>query len=580
MKRTLTPVFLLLLSFTFFATDLQAQTVPSQQGAGGVSAREDLLEKEATLRDVVTTPKEAPSVEVPVDQEAQIPEGEKVLVSRIEVTGATLLSAREIRKIIAEYEGKELSMRGMQEVANKITDAYRQRGYITSRAILPPQRIENNVLKIEVLQGTMGSVDVQGNRYYRTSLIKKRIQLKKGDVFDYNKLKTNLGVLNQYPDRKVKTVLTPGQEQGTTDLVLNVEDKLPIHVGLSYDNYASKYLGRSRYQGTLTHNNLLGFDDIFTLTYQLGEGHNTYRLSSARYLYPLSSETQIGFSISKSQLELGREFANIEARGKSKIYSVYLTHDLISDGVLDLTLNAGFDYKDVFNFQLGDETSRDRLRVARLGLKWDRADAQGRTIINNEIHQGIPNKGGALGDRDDNGLAAPNPSRSGAGGEFTKNVVDVLRLQRVGAERTLLLKGQGQLSSRALTATEQYQLGGIFNLRGYPSGEAVGDHGFSTTAELSSPVPFLAGSIKAPGSKVATLREALRWVVFYDWGQVSLRRPTSAEYKHRTLTDWGVGLRYDLPENFSVRVDVAWPIDETPSDENHMHGWVKVSKDF
>ncbi|MBF0485329.1 MAG: ShlB/FhaC/HecB family hemolysin secretion/activation protein [Candidatus Omnitrophica bacterium] len=567
--------FLVLFLFISTSTFASPPLVPAKDSAGGVQAGTALQENDLKLRKNIQE-KRAP---VEIDQARQeeiskLPDSQKVLVTKIEVTGAKLLSAKDINAIIKPFENKTLTIREMQDVANRITDAYRQKGYITSRAILPPQKVENSILKIEVIEGKMGDITVQGNKYYSTSLIKRKIDLKPGVPFDYTKLQNNLSIINQYQDRKVKTVLKPGQAPATTDLVLDVKDNLPIHVGLSYDNYGSRYLRHFRYQGTVTDNNLLGFDDIMTLTYQTAEGHNTYRLNSLRYLFPLSNTTQLGFYAGKTQLRLGKEFEDLNARGKSDLYSIYLTHALLKNDTTDLTLSEAFDYQDVYNFELGQETSRDRLRVARVGLKLDKSDNfNGRTIINNEIQQGIPHQWGSLKSKD------PTASRANiSGGLFTKDVLDVLRLQNLPLDSTLLLKGQGQLASHALTASEQFQIGGISNVRGYPSGEVVGDDGISLTGEWSFPVYFIPKNIDAPFSK-AKLYDALHLAAFYDWAEAYLRVP-AGEKKDKKLSSLGCGLRYDLPENFSARLDVAWPLDQLPSDGNHMHAWVKISKDF
>jgi len=39
-------------------------------------------------------------------------------------------------------------------------------------------------------------------------------------------------------------------------------------------------------------------------------------------------------------------------------------------------------------------------------------------------------------------------------------------------------------------------------------------------------------------------------------------------------------VRFNLPEDFSVRLDLAWPLDKTPSDSDHLHTWIQVSLDF
>jgi hemolysin activation/secretion protein len=574
MKKTiLLPLFAFLV---FLVPTAQAQTVPTQEQAGGVQARQSLESTEQTLREDIKKKRVADPVEQPAAaQDAQVPEGEMVLISRIEVTGAKVISLRKIRKITAGYENKSLSMRSMQEVANKITDLYRENGFITSRAILAPQKIENGLLKIQIIEGKMGKVDVKGNKHYSTSLIKSKIDLKPGDAFNYNTLKVNFTDLNQYRDRHVKTVLTPGQEVGTTDLILNVQDNLPVHVGLSFDNYGSRYLDKKRYHGTLTHNNLLGRDDIMTLAYERAEGHNTYNLSSARYIFPLTNKLSIGGYISKSRLQLGREFAASVARGKSSVYSLYVTRSLIANDLTNLAFDLGFDYKDSFNFQNYNLTSQDRLRNARASLRFDHSDQWGRTIINNEVTQGIPGIMGGLDDKE----TAFVTSREGAGGLFTKNVLDIFRLHRMPLSSTLLLKGQGQVSSHVLTATEQYQLGGIANVRGFAPGEAVGDIGGTLTAELSFPLYGFPKNLKSPLSK-GMIYDALRFAVFYDCGKVAFRNPAADERKTRALSDYGIGVRYDLPENFSARIDVAWPMNATTSDNADFHTWFKISKDF
>ncbi len=570
------PLFVFFLFFVTSVHALPTPTVPSQEQAGGVQARENLQATEQNLRQGIHKKPLISDVDKPaLVEETQVPEGEKVFISRVEVKGVGVMPMYKINTITMGYQNKELSMRVMQEVANKITDLYRQNGFITSRAILVPQKIENGILKIEVIEGKMGMVSVEGNKYYKSSLIKRRVALKLGDVFNYNSLKLSLSNLNAYRDRRVQAVLTPGKEPGTTDVLLNVQDNLPVHVGVSYDNYGSRYLDKKRYQGTVTHNNITGHDDILTMAYELAEGHNTYRLRSGRYFLPLTSKTGIGISASKTQLELGKEFKDIAARGKSSVYGVYVSHTFISNDVDNLSADLGFDYKDSFNFQNYALSSKDRLRNGRLATRFDHSDPHGRTIVNNEFTQGFPHIMGALGDKE----SAFVTSRAGAGAKFSKDLLDVLRLQRMPMNSTLLLKGQGQLASHVLTATEQYQLGGIANLRGFAPGEAVGDIGGSLTAEWSFPLYGLSKSWKSPFSK-GMVYDALRLAVFYDCGKVTLRHPMPDEQKTRSLSDYGVGLRYDLPENFSARLDLAWPINERPSDNGSFHTWLKLSKDF
>jgi hemolysin activation/secretion protein len=259
------------------------------------------------------------------------------------------------------------------------------------------------------------------------------------------------------------------------------------------------------------------------------------------------------------------------------MYGIFATHELLSKDKLLVTLNTGFDYLDSFNFQAGTEQSRDRMRVLKLGFDIDTSDSWlggGRMIISPETDLGIADILGGLEPKDS------QSSRSGAGGQFIKHSLNLLRLQKMPWETSLLWKNNIQVSPYVLAASQQFQLGGISNVRGYPNSEAVGDQGFSTTLEWIVPAYLVAKDIKVPWSK-AKLYDALRFAAFYDIGQSRLRNPQAGEEKHTTLRGYGVGLRFNLPEDLSLRVDLAWPLGgRNPSDDERFHPWFEFSKQF
>lgn len=572
----------LVLLIAFFSIFVNAPLFAQETGEIEKTERE--IQKEKLLRERIEKEKKEPEVEEKLPKEAPpaLPT-EKILIQKINVTGVTLISEKEIKNIILPFQNQELTLSQLQKAADLITDAYRQKGFITSRAYLPPQKIEEGILEIRVIEGLTGEIKIKGNRYFKASLLKKRITLRKGEPFNYNILRGNLSKINRHPDRTSRVVLMPGKEPGTTDMLLEVKDRLPIHIGFDWDNFGSRYIEKDRYQLSLTHNNLLGFDDILTLQYQLAEA-DAYRLTALRYLFPITDSSEIGFLVYRTKLDLGREYKDLNLRGKSEIYSIYFQQYLIEEENIDLSLNLGFDYKDVLNFQLDNESSRDRLRIVKLGFDLDVADNFGRTILTNEIGFGIPNIMGGLKEHDssEQGAAASKGhggSRAGSGGKFIKDTINLLRLQKMPFSSTLLWKNQIQLSPYILTATEQFQIGGIANVRGYPPAEFVGDKGYSMSWEWSFPVYPFPRTIKFPLSQ-AKLYDALRVATFYDWGNVQLRRPQAGEEKNKTLRGAGWGLRFNLPEDFSLRLDFAWPLDNTPSDNNHFHPWVQVSKSF
>lgn len=88
-------------------------------------------------------------------------ESKKVMIKTIVVEGITSLPGDDVKAIISKYEGKELYLSQMQEIAALITNAYRQKGDIKSKAYLPLQTIEGGVLTIKVIEGSASAAEIK-----------------------------------------------------------------------------------------------------------------------------------------------------------------------------------------------------------------------------------------------------------------------------------------------------------------------------------------------------------------------------------------------------------------------------------
>jgi hemolysin activation/secretion protein len=368
----------------------QPQQSRTSQELSGMQRTRELEEKKAALEKEIRKKKETPEIEEKLPAEAlpALPT-EKVFVKTINVTGATLVSKKELDGITKKFEGKEMALADMQKVADLITEAYRKKGYITSRAYLPPQKIENDAFEIRVIEGKMGDLDVKGNYYYKSYLFKKKFTLKKGEPFNYYILTKILRRINQQPDRFAKAVLVPGREPGATDVNLDVKDNLPIHASWDFDNYGSRYIYNNRYQFGARHNNLFGMGDMFDFKYMLTEG-DAYQMIGGSYILPVTDTFNLGFSTFWSKLHLGNDYKTLDIRGNSQIYSLFATQNIADEENFTFNLNFGLDAKDIFNYQQGQESSRDRMRPVKVGYDIDVTDPLGRTVMSNEINVGLP----------------------------------------------------------------------------------------------------------------------------------------------------------------------------------------------
>src|SRR6185503_1954320 len=225
------------------------------------------------------------------------------------------------------------------------------------------------ILQIKVLEGLTGMIEVKGNRYFKSALLRKQIDLNDGDYFNYNILREGLRTINQHPDRNVRAVLAAGKEPQKTDVTLEVEDHFPIHIGFDWDNLGSRYSGKQRYTVRLEDNNLLGLDDHLNFAYQESDTQR-YSLRSGKYILPVHG-WELGILGSYSKVELGRELRDLDIRGKSESYGLFVNRDLINSDISQISAHLGFDYDNTTNYQAAVVTSKDRLRVVKSGFDMD-----------------------------------------------------------------------------------------------------------------------------------------------------------------------------------------------------------------
>jgi hemolysin activation/secretion protein len=561
------PLSVLIIVSLVSISNIYAQTASQYE-----KSREE-IELKKQLRKRIEKEEKIPQIKQKGKEALPKEKGKNIFIKEIKVIGVTIFDKKEIKKIISPYENKELSLKEIHKIADLITDLYYRNGYLTSRAYIPPQNLSNGVLEIKVLEGKMGNLKIEGNHYFNKDLFKKKFLLKKGEYFNYYLLRKSLIKINEHPDRRVRAVLVPGEKRGETDVILEVKDYLPIHIGFDYDNFGSRFIGGDRFALIFNHNNLTGNDDILSLKLQKADAY-TYTFRSLNYLLPISNSWEIVFFAARARLKLGGEFKDTDVRGKSTLISFSLNKYLKDEEDFNIKLKIGFDYKHIRNYILSTESSKDEMRVMKVSLDIDKIDRMGRTIFLNEFDYGIPELWAGL-DKVDS-----NASRVGSGGKFTKWNIFLLRLQKMPFDSLLLWENQFQISPYILTSAEQFQIGGITNNRGYPLAEKVGDQGYSSSLELSFPVYFIPKRFYVPFCK-ERFYDSLRMLIFYDWAHTNLRNPQTGEEKHVTLRSAGFGFKFNLPtKDLLVRLEFGWPLDQTPSDEKHLHTWIEVSKIF
>src|SRR6202000_1412981 len=72
--------------------------------------------------------------------------------------------------------------------------------------------------------------------------------------------------LTKYPGLSAAGVFRPGDDVGTTDIVVNVQNETHVDGDARYDNEGTTFTGRKRLVGTVDWNDPFGAADVMTLT--------------------------------------------------------------------------------------------------------------------------------------------------------------------------------------------------------------------------------------------------------------------------------------------------------------------------
>jgi len=509
-----------------------------------IKATEEQMEYEELLKQKVQLSKERKKKEQKIPK---VKSDFKVFIKKIVVEGNTLLSPEELNKVLKKYEGRELSFRDLVLLVREITDLYHSRGYLTTYAYLPPQKIKNGVLKIAVVEGKVEEIKVEGNKRYSDRFFKAHFEDLINKPFNLEAFKNGIINLSDYPFLKAAATLKRGKTLGSSILVVKVQEKKPYKFFLKYDNYGSKVIEKNRMLVNFAFEPHLKEGDLLDFKYLVGVDQfidpSELYLMKIDYKVPLNykSGLKIGAYTTWSGYDADGPYSEVDLKGKTRIYAIYLEKPLINEPNFRVKLIPSFIYKDIYEYMLGTRFYKDALRVAHLEFFFTGSDPfegynRGKLIFDK----------GIVGIFGGTGYSDTGVSRQNADPGFFKILFIWLRDQNLTKNFKLFTSLSAQWTDDRLFAAETFTIGGFGTVRGFDPGTYSGDKGVTFTSELSY--------------RKAVYPWGFEPFVFFDWGAVFVNKPQPGEKKHAYLSSIGLGVKVAFKNRLNFRVDYAKPI--------------------
>jgi len=500
--------------------------------------------------------------------DASAPATAPFLVKTLLITGNEKIPTATLHALVADGEGKTLSLADLERLTDRITDYYQTHGYPLARAIIPAQSIHDGAVQIQVIEARYGKVTLNNHSRVTDPLLQATLSpLQSGQVIAGAPLDHALLLMSDIPGAAVSATLAPGDVVGSSDLLVATSATPAVTATIAADNYGNHYTGSARIGGTVNFIDPLHHGDTLSVSgLSSGANMNYGRVDYQGVLN--GAGTVLGGAYSALTYRLGDTLGHLDGHGTAGVASLWSKQPLVRSRDFNLYGQLQFDH-----LELHDDVGASAIRTDRhmdngtLNLLGDARDE----LLGGGIDTwSVGWTDGHLGFEDAPAQLADARSARTEGG-FSKWNVNFARLQHVSASNTLYLALSGQKAQGNLDTAEKMTLGGPYTVRAYEMGALSGDTGFLATLELRHDLFAAANS---------------QWqaIAFIDSAHITVNQTTWAPGNNNAnLSGAGAALDWTGPWRWHARVSVAAPIGARPDligSTTSTRVWGEIGKSF
>lgn len=396
-----------------------------------------------------------------------------VYIENIEVSSSEILTENEIKNIINNYIGNNLKIEDIRNIVKDINKLYLEKGYVTARAYLPEQTIENGKIKIYLAEGKVGDLNVNNPakwHWTKDKYIKDRINVKSGTIFNIAELERNILLFNRYNEGVTLSAnLNKGTKDLTTDINLISKETSPFHLHFITDNQGRETIGVNRFGIMFQDDSLTGHRDKLTFGTYLSKSSVTPFFD---YNLPINKKDgRVGFmySYSKSDIKSG-PFNMFNIGSRSHNFSLYYSQPIIRKTYMELTSVSSLSYKHAITSIEDIDLNTDKIPAVQTGLNFRYDTKRGIWYANQNIYYAFPE-------------FKTNDS-------YLKLEGGIVRMHDFGHGIIGQLRTSYQVIpyKHVVPYVDQIVAGGMNTVRGYSEGLLIGKSGYIASGELIFPI--------------------------------------------------------------------------------------------
>ncbi|HTI31538.1 MAG TPA: ShlB/FhaC/HecB family hemolysin secretion/activation protein [Sphingomonas sp.] len=493
----------------------------------------------------------------------------RVTISQVEFNGLGPVDPAIVRPAYTDAIGKTLAIAEVCEIRDRAATLLRRTGYLAAVQV-PAQRIENGVIRFDVLLAKLVGIQVRGDAGASEAIIQRYLSaIQRQPVFNIFEAERYLLLARDLPGFDVRLALrpagtVPGEVIGEARVVYE-----PVQLDLNVQNYGSHPVGRWGGTLQLRLNGLLGIGDRTTL--------GVFSTAQTREQQVLQAGEEIRVGANGLAFSIDGNYAwthpslgpTIDLRSRTFSATAKLRYPLVRRQSRDLYLSGGLDFINQSSRLGAAPLTRDRLRVAFARLDFDAIDPDSvgsnvgysfaeprwRIVTGVELRQGLDifgtsNGCGVAPFSACTGVGVAPPSRiEGDPTAFVSRFYAVAEFRPV-PKITFSLQPRAQYAPHALLSYEEYSAGNYTVGRGYDPGTIIGDSGVGLRSEI------------AYGTLVPRTARSLAWQAygFFDAAWIWNKDVASNGIDPEKLQSAGGGLRFVYGDRLQIDGTVAVPL--------------------
>jgi len=470
------------------------------------------------------------------------------------VEGNTLIQPADVDALLKPYTGTQRDFGDIQRALEALQAAYRAHGYSAVRVLIPEQDIRAGQVRLQVIEGKLRKIRVEGNKFFDEANLRASIPaLKEGDTPSTPEIGRDIQLANENPAKQVSVALESAGEAGQIDAVIRTRDHDPQRIAVSLDNTGNPQTGNLRLGLGYQYANVANRDIVFTgQVITAPENINNVSIYGAGLRVPVyAHHGMVDVFAGYSDVDSGTVQGLFNVSGKGTVAGGRYTYMLPRLEGYEHRALVGFDYR---NYQqntvligtTGSLVPDYVVTPLSIGYTGKFLRPEGDVGFYATYSQNIPGSG------DGSQTTFCNVRSNGFG-----NCAEAhYKIARYGASaqqlfsNDLLLRAvyNGQYTNDALVPGEQFGMGGWNSVRGFYEREFANDVGNQASVELYSP---------DVGKWIGDKWRA-RGLVFVDWAQGHDNSPVLSP--KNGLSSTGIGVRVTRGRDVSIRVDYGYVV--------------------